>query len=134
MKKLVIAGSSKFLDEIEKKKEFFENQGYNVINYPKKINPGNEEEYKKAHTNFFESLNETDILFVLNQDKNGIEGYIGAETFAELSYTVVQNTVNGTNKKIYLFKMPSKEVACYMEIKNFIKLGWIEICNKNKEK
>jgi len=134
MKKLVIAGSSKFLDEIEKKKEFFENQGYNVINYPKKINPENEEEYKKAHTNFFESLNETDILFVLNQDKNGIEGYIGAETFAELSYTVVQNTVNGTNKKIYLFKMPSKEVACYMEIKNFIKLGWIEICNKNKEK
>lgn len=133
MKKLVIAASAKFQEEIKKWKEYFEKEGDKVINYPKKINQENEEEYKNAHTKFFQSLNETDILFVLNENKNGIEGYIGAETFAELSYTMVQNTVNGANKKVYLLKMPSKEVACYMEIKNFIKLGWIEIFDKNKE-
>lgn len=133
MKKLVIAASAKFQEETKKWKEYFENQGYDVINYPKKINQENQEEYKIAHTEFFKSLNETDILFVLNEDKNGIEGYIGAETFAELSYTFVQNTVNGASKKIYLLKMPSEEVSCYMEIKNFIKLGWIEIFNKSEE-
>lgn len=133
MKKLVIASSAKFQKEIEIWKTYFINKGYNVINYPKKINQDNSEEYKIAHTGFFKSLIETDILFVLNEDKNGIEGYIGAETFAELSYTIVQNIINNTNKKIYLLKMPTEEVTCYMEIKNFIKLGWIEIFNKNLE-
>lgn len=132
MKKLVISSSAKFQKEIETWKEYFTNSGYDVINYPKKINQENSEEYKVAHTKFFESLVETDILFVLNEDKNGIEGYIGMAVFAELSFTVVQNRINNANKKIYLLKMPSKDVACYMEIKNFVELGWIEIFDKNK--
>lgn len=127
MQKLVIASSAKFQKEIEIWKKYFIDKGYDVINYPKKINQENVEEYEKAHTEFFKSLVQTDILFVLNEDKNGMEGYIGAETFAELSFAIIQNTINNDNKKIYLLKMPSKDVACYMEIKNFMNLGWIEV-------
>ena len=133
MKKLVIASSAKFQKEIEYWKKYFIDKGYNVINYPKKINQNNSEEYKIAHTGFFKSLLETDIVFILNEEKNGIGGYIGAETFAELSFVIVQNMINNTNKKIYLLKMPSEEVACYMEIKNFIKLGWIKIFDNSLE-
>ena len=131
MNKLVIAGSAKFIEEMEEWKSFFKNKGYDVIGCPKKINQENSDEYKMAHISFFKALAEADTLFVFNQDKNGIEGYIGAETFAELSFLVAQNNINNTNKKIYLLKMPSKEVACYMEIQNFIKLGWVEIFDKS---
>lgn len=130
MKKVVIAGSAKFCDEMSEWKEYFENKGHEVINYPKKIDQRNAQEYQHVYIKFFESLNETDILFIVNENKNGIEGYIGAETFAELTYALIQKKVNGQNKKIYLLKMPSEQVACYTEIKNFIELGWIEIFNK----
>ena len=133
MKKIVIAGSAKFCDEMSDWKEYFENKGHEVINYPKKIDQRNAQEYQHVYIKFFESLNETDILFVVNENKNGIEGYIGAETFAELTYALIQKKVNGQNKKIYLLKMPSEQVACYTEIRNFIELGWIEIFNKEEQ-
>jgi len=132
MKKIVIAGSAKFCDEMSEWKEYFENKGHEVINYPKKIDQRNAQEYQHVYIKFFESLNETDILFVVNKNKNGIEGYIGAETFAELTYALIQKKVNGQNKKIYLLKMPSEEVACYTEIRNFVELGWIEIFDKEE--
>ena len=62
-KKLVIACSSKFEKEIEDWKEYFEKQGYQVINYPKKIDQENEKVYKEVYLKFFKSLDETDILF-----------------------------------------------------------------------
>ena len=130
-KKLVIACSSKFEKEIEDWKEYFEKQGYQVINYPKKIDQENEKVYKEVYLKFFKSLDETDILFVLNGEKNGIEGYIGAETFAELSYTMVQRVNHNKDKKIWLLNKQSKEVKCYTEVTDFIKLGWIEIFDKD---
>lgn len=46
-RKLVIAASSKFQEEIQKWKKHFESLGYEVINYPKKINQEDTEEYSK---------------------------------------------------------------------------------------
>ena len=132
MKKIVIASSAKFKEKVCRWKELFEQKGYEVIDYPRKIDQTISEEYQKAHIRFFKSLEEADILFVLNEDKNGIEGYIGYEVFAELSYFMVENRKNKTNKKIYLLKMPSKDLSCYMEIKNFVDLGWIEIYKNRK--
>ncbi len=131
MEKLVIAASSKFQNEINNWKEYFIKQGYNVINYPKKLNEDQMDKYQEIYIRFFESLNEADILFVLNEEKNGIKGYIGAETFAELSYVITQKIINNQDKQIWLLNKPSEEVKCYMEIMNFIKWGWIEILNKN---
>lgn len=132
MQKLTIAASAKFLDEILKWKKYFEEKGYKVINYPKKIDQQNELEYKNAYIDFFRALNETDILFVLNEDKNNVKGYIGAETFAELSFVVGKNIVNNENKEVWLLNIPSKEVKCYQEISNFIKLGWVKIFNEKE--
>ena len=127
MRKIVIAGSAKFYkEELELKKEL-ENNDYNVIDYPKNINVNIEEEYKQAYERFYDNLSKTDDLILFNLDKNGIEGYIGYESFAELSYLVVKKLQENNNHKIYIYKKPSKEVGCYDEIKHFLELGYIEI-------
>ena len=100
---------------------------YEVIDYPKNINVKDEEEYKAAYEGFYKSVSITDDLILFNLDKNGIEGYIGYESFAELSNLVVKKIQEDNNHKIYIYKMPSKEVGCYDEIKHFLELGYIEI-------
>lgn len=129
-KKIVIACSGKFQEEIKKWKKYFESHGYEVINYPKKINQENTEEYKDIYIKFFKSLDETDELFILNEEKNGIEGYIGSQVFAELTHVIVQKVIQNKDKKIWILNNPSKEVKCYVEIMNFIKLGWVEMFPK----
>ena len=125
MRKIVIAGSAKFFKDALELKEKLENINYNVIDYPKKIDIENE--FKIAYESFYNSVKKTDDLILLNLDKNGIEGYIGYESFAELSYLVVKKIQEDNDHKIYIYKMPSKEVGCYDEINQFLKLGYIEL-------
>lgn len=127
MRKIVIAGSAKFYKEALELKKELENKNYNVIDYPKKINDDIELEYKEAYETFYENLSSTDDLLLLNLDKKGIKGYIGYESFAELSNLVVKKIQEDNNHKIYIYKMPSKEVGCYDEIKHFLELGYIEL-------
>lgn len=127
MRKIVIVGSAKFYKEAQDIKEELEKREYVVIDYPKKIDNTIEQEYKDAYESFYENLNNTDDLLVLNLDKKGIEGYIGYESFAEMSYLIVKKIQNNSNQKIYIYKMPSKEVGCYEEISHFINLGYIEL-------
>lgn len=124
MRKIVIAGSAYFYKEVEELKQELETKDYEVIAYPKKIDV--EKEFQDAHKNYFLKLDITDDLILLNLDKKGIAGYIGYESFAELSYLVAKKLQNN-NHKIYIYKMPSKEVGCYDEIEQFLKLGYIEI-------
>ena len=131
MKKIVIASSAKLTEEIDKWKKHFEETGYNVINYPQKINQSNINEYQKTYINFFNSIDEADILFVLNEKKNDIDGYIGPETFSELSYAMISKIIHKNQKEIWLLKIPSQEVSCYTEICNFLKLGWIKLFDNN---
>ena len=127
MRKIVIASSAKFYKEALELKKELENKDYNVIDYPKNINVNIEEEYKQAYERFYDNLSKTDDLILFNLDKNGIEGYIGYESFAELSYLVVKKIQVNNDHKIYIYKMPSKEVGCYDEIKHFLELGYIEL-------
>lgn len=128
MKKIIIAGSAKFYKEVLEYKQKLEENNYIVLNYPKKIDVTNEDEYKKNYESFFKDLDKTDDFLLLNFDKNGIEGYIGYESFAELSYLIVKNIIaNKIINNIYILKMPSKEVGCYDEIIHFIKLGYIKL-------
>ena len=62
----------------------------------------------------------------MNEDKNGIEGYIGPAVFAELSYGIIEY-LNDRDILLMLLKMPSKEVIGYEEINLWLKLGWIKI-------
>jgi hypothetical protein len=127
MRKIIIAGSATFYKEALELKQELENKNYYVIDYPKKINDDIELEYKEAYETFYDNLSKTDDLLLLNLDKKGIEGYIGYESFAELSNLVVKKIQINNDHKIYIYKMPSKEVGCYDEIKHFIELGYIEL-------
>ena len=66
-------------------------------------------------------------MFVVNEEKNGIKGYVGSETFAELSYVLVNNLLKNENRKIYLLNEPDEKNSCYFELDSFLKLGYIEI-------
>jgi len=85
-KKVVIAGSASLLERVVYWKNFWEDQGCCVTDYPAPINKENFlEEYPKVHKDFFQNITEADIVFVMNEDKNGITGYLGAESFAEMA-------------------------------------------------
>ena len=127
MRKIIIAGSATFYKEAFDMKKELENKNYDVIDYPKKIDDSIEMEYKQAYERFYASLSKTDDLLLLNLDKNGIKGYIGYESFAELSNLVVKKIQVNNDHKIYIYKMPSKEVGCYDEIMHFLELGYIEL-------
>ena len=127
MRKIIIAGSATFYKEALELKQELENKNYYVVDYPKKINDDIELEYKEAYETFYDNLSKTDDLLLLNLDKKGIEGYIGYESFAELSNLVVKKIQINNDHKIYIYKMPSKEVGCYAEIKHFLELGYIEL-------
>lgn len=130
MRKIIIAGSAILYKEAFEMKNKLEIKNYDVIDYPKNIDASIEAEYKQAYEKFYDRLNITDDLLLLNLDKNGIEGYIGYESFAELSNLVVKK-IQVNDHKIYIYKMPSKEVGCYDEIMHFLELGYIELY-KNK--
>lgn len=126
MKKVVIAGSAKLQQEIQNWRKFFINKGYEVLDYPKKIDETKFMElYPNVHKEFFENITKTDMLFIMNEDKNGKSGYIGAESFAELTFGLAQKLVYNKNIELVVLKMPSKDVQCYEEIDLWLKLGWI---------
>ncbi|MEK7447802.1 MAG: hypothetical protein AAB632_03380 [Patescibacteria group bacterium] len=132
MKKVVIAGSTSLEKEMRKWVNFWNNQsGCEVIDWP---NPIDEDEfmqfYPKIHREFFENITLADIVFIANEDKDGIKGYLGAETFAELAFAVSQNLVYRKNIKVILAKMPSEKVQSIDEINLWLKLGWIKIYNE----
>ena len=132
MEKVVIAGSASLQNKIKKWLDYFEKQNYNCIDYPKSI-PKEIfiKKYPKIHKNFFNNIRKSDILFIMNEDKKGISGYIGAETFAEMAFGVACILLDKQKLKIYLQQMPSKEVQSYDEVERWLKLGWIEIYNPN---
>ncbi len=132
MEKLVIAGSASLQKEIgmliEKLKE-----DYIIIDSPRTISKEKFLEiYPERHKEFFENIKNTDVLLLFNNDKNGIEGYIGAESFAELCFGVALNLVYGKNIKLFIYKIPSKEVNSYNEIELWLKLGWINVWDPKK--
>lgn len=135
MKKIVIVGSAKLQDKINSWRILFTNKKYEILDYPKPID--NErflELYPNIHRKFFENITRADILFIMNEDKNGIEGYIGAESYAELAFGLAQNLIYNKKIDLVILKMPSHEVQCYDEIKLWIELGWIRLYKNQSRK
>jgi len=128
MKKLVISGSSKLQDKVNFWKNYFEQRGYNVIDYPKLVKEENYiEELPTIYREFYTNLEKTDVYFLMNEKKNGIEGYIGASSIAELTYVVINNLIHNKNIEIYILNMPSSEVSSYDEVKFWLDMGWIKL-------
>ena len=124
MKKVVISGSSKLHEELITWKEYFEQKGYEVIDYPKQVS---KENLKDIYKSFYESLEKTDVLFLMNEERKGIKGYIGPSSMAEVIYTIMLNQIHNKKIEIYILNMPSREVSCYDEIKLFLENGWIKM-------
>ena len=81
MKKVVISGSAKLQDSINYWIKYFENKNYNILDYPRPIEKEKFMElYPKIHKDFFENITRADMLFVMNETKEGIDGYIDAKT------------------------------------------------------
>lgn len=132
MKKIVIAGSASLQDKIQYWKKIWENNGCLVLDYPIPIPKENFlKEYPKIHADFFKNITETDILFVMNEDRNGIVGYLGAESFAEMCFGVAQNLIHNKNIEVVLLRMPDKSVQSYNEVALWLKLGWIRLYEEN---
>lgn len=133
MKKIVISGSSKLQDKIKYWNKLFTNKNCKVLDYPRPIDEEKFKElYPNIHKTFFQNIIKTDILFIMNEDKNGVKGYIGAETYAELTFGLAQNLIYNKNIDLILLKMPSDKVPCYDEIKLWLELGWIRLYKEEK--
>lgn len=152
MKKLVISGSSKLHERALYWRGYFEGRGYEVIDWPAPVSleedtldepqtsPGlslgrwlkpDDSDYAEHLTNvykrFYKNLDQADTFFLMNEDKDGIEGYIGASSIAELTYVVIGNLNRGRKVEINILKAPSKEQNCYEEVKFWLDRGWIKI-------
>ena len=134
MKKVVIAGSAKLQQEVNKWLAFFESKNYEVLDYPREIEEKQFIElYPNIHVKFLENVIKADMLFVMNEDKNGKLGYIGYEAYAELLFGLSQKLIYKKNIELVILKMPSTEVGCYEEINLWLKLGWIKLYKEEKE-
>ncbi len=67
----------------------------------------------------------------MNEDKNNIEWYIWAETFAEICFWVAQNILYNKNIEIILLQMPEKSIQSYDEIILWLRLWWIKLYDKS---
>ena len=128
MKKVVIAGSVQLQKEVDNWLKIFESKKYEILDYPRVIeNSKFMELYPNVHIEFLERITKTNMLFVMNEDKNGIVGYIGYETYAELLFGLSQKLIYNKEIELVVLKMPSTEVGCYEEIDLWLKLGWIRL-------
>ena len=95
MKNIVLCGSMKVKEDLLKTKNILEEKGYNVL-LPEECMKGLPKEIaSRAHFQRIED-NNNEIILVVNTTKNGIENYIGPNTFAEIAFAFY------FKKKIYL--------------------------------
>lgn len=79
-------------------------------------------------------MENTDIYFLMNEEKNGIKGYIGASAIAELTYVVILNLIHNKNIEIYILNMSNEDVSSYDEVKFWLDMGWIKLFSKEEDK
>lgn len=133
MKKVVISASSSLRDEINKWIEFFQGKDFTVSNYPKPIKGENFlVEFPPVHREFYETLNNTNIHFIANENKNNIRGYIGVAVFAEIAFTVGLKLTRDKDIRIILYQKPTKKNLFYEDLSLWIDNGWLEIFDEDK--
>ena len=93
---IVLCGSMKVKDKIFEVEEKLKEKGFNVLlpeeciqGLPKKI-------ASRAHLDRVIDANNP-VILIVNAEKNGIQNYIGANTFAEIAFAYY------FNKKVYLY-------------------------------
>lgn len=131
MKNIVISGSSKLQERVLYWCNYFENQGYRILDYPKFVET---KDYKnklpKIYSDFYTAIENTDMYFLMNEDKDGIPGYIGTNSISELYYAIIQNLNHNKNIDIRILNIPSETLPCHNEIKFWLDIGCIKLLDK----
>lgn len=123
MKKVVVSGSLLNKDKIDYWVNYFTKKGYDVINHPKETN----ENFIKIYSNFYKSIDEADILFIVNERKNNVDGYIGVATYAELAYGIIKKINDNKDIDIYVVNKPNID-----EVNAWIDLNMVSIFDETK--
>lgn len=85
MKKIVLCGSKKFIPKFFELEKNLKEMGYNVVVPREFIVDMNKKDASLLHFSEIEK-DDVDALLIVNENKNGIENYIGANGFAELAF------------------------------------------------
>lgn len=130
--KVVIAGSASLQEKVLQWRKFWTDHHYQILAYPEAI-PADSfmTDYPKVFRHFFQQIESTDVFFLMNENKNGINGYIGAESFAELAFAVSQNQINNKHLEIIILQMPDPKVQSFQEINLWLQMGWIKLLSSN---
>lgn len=131
MKKIVISGSTKLTEQIAYWRGYFEGRGYEVLDYPKPVLEGDYAvEMTKIYRRFYRHLDDTNSFFLMNEDQNDIEGYIGSSAMSELSYVVMNNLNHDKHVEIFILQEPSDKQSYYTEVKFWLDQGWLKVYEK----
>lgn len=127
--KLVISGSASLQDRLEFWKNHFEQKGYKVIGMPEIWSDTRDfkEQLTELYRDFYTSIEDCDVFFLMNEDKDGISGYIGANGTAELVYAVMLNLIKDRGIEIYITKTPEKRVLAWDEVVSYLRVGWVKV-------
>lgn len=129
MKKVVICASASLYEKAEVWRNKLKDMGYDVIRSIERIN-NDQLSYKKTHIKHYKKIKETDVLFILNLDKNGVKNYIGPSVFVEIAFAIGLNVVFEKNIQIYCLKPLPKNLPYSDELFLWQKLKWIKIWDK----
>lgn len=126
---VVISGSSRFQAKISFWKNHFEAKGYEVIAVPEVWDEARDfkQQLTSLYHDFYSAIDTCDTFFLVNEDKDGLKGYIGANGTAELIYATMLNVVKNKDIDIYISKVPDEGVLACDEVISFLKVGWIKV-------
>lgn len=127
-KNITLCASMSFSKQTDHWKQKLQKSGHNVIQYPKPISGDFLSGYKKEFTEHYQNITKSDVIFVLNLEKNDINGYIGAAVFAEIAFAVGINLTSRRENQIEIFYLNPipKSLPHSEELQLWIKLGWIK--------
>jgi hypothetical protein len=102
----------------------WEKQGYEVTAFPELIPRDRLEQlYPAVHREFYQRIQECDILFVANEGSDA-SGSIGAGVFAEIAFAVALRQLGEKEIKILLLNPPKQAIP---ELQLWLNLGWVEV-------
>lgn len=128
MEKVVISGSASLQEELKKWVRYWEKRNAEILAWPVPVSEEYfEKEYPQVHADFYHAIADSDILFVANEPKNGIEGYVGPSVFAEVSFALGLNFVRERKIGVVFLNPPADDSPFSEALRLWIDYGWAEI-------
>lgn len=130
--RVTICASTSFSREAQDWKVCLEGMGYEILRVPTPIS--SEQGYEQAYRRHHESIASSDLVFVMNLDKNGVQGYIGPGVLGEIAFAIGLNVVLGKKIRICCLKDIPSGLSYSDELKRWERLGWIEKWSGGKKR